>query len=209
MPVIKELHFNFKTKLVLWEIEESKDELEQLVSLSSVDKEKLALRKSPSHQRELLSSRASLSALGVSLDDLQFRNNGAPYIKNLQFCSLSHTFLYAAAAISDRSIGVDVEIYRSNIVRIAPKFLHSDEAFVLENENKIALLTRLWCAKESVYKAFGTAGIHFAKQIQISPFTIHSEEGFARLQHLGKEYSFTLHFRSILKGELCLAIKES
>lgn len=207
MPRIKALHFNFQTELVLWEIKESEEELMQKVELSNDENQKLAERKSKAHRLEFLSSRACLSALGVAPQQLLFHNNGAPYLNNKRFCSISHTTQYATAAISDQSIGIDVETHRDRIIRVAPKFMHIEESFVLQEENKIQLLTRLWTAKEAVYKAFGTPGIHFSKQICVDHFTLKDKKGFARLVHSNQEYSFTLHFISIKNGELCIAQK--
>lgn len=209
MPVIKELHFNFETQLILWKIDESEQELLQLVELPEAEKEKLNQRKSSQHRIEFLSSRASLSALGISINNLQFHEHGAPFLANQKFCSLSHSAAYAAAVISDKSVGVDVEAYRDKIVHIASKFRHQNEEFTLNKENEVVLLTRLWTAKEAIYKAFGMPGIHFSKQILVAPFSIEDENGSARLVHLDKEYSFSLHFRSIINGELCVAIKNN
>jgi len=209
MPVIKELHFNFETQLILWKIDESEQELRQLVELPKAEKEKLNQRKSAQHRIEFLSSRASLSALGVSLKDLQFHEHGALFLGNQKFCSLSHSAAYAAAVISDKSVGVDVETYRNKISRIGPKFRHQKEEFTLNKENEVALLTRLWTAKEAIYKAFGMPGIHFSRQILVAPFSIDDKNGSACLVHLDKESSFSLHFRSIINGELCVAIKNS
>ena len=50
MPVIKELHFNFETQLILWKIDESEHEFRQLLELPEVEKEKLNQRKSPQHR---------------------------------------------------------------------------------------------------------------------------------------------------------------
>jgi len=209
MPIIKELHFNFETQLILWKIDESEQELCQLVELPETEKVKLNHRKISQHRIEFLSSRASLSALGISINDLQFHEHGAPFLVNQKFCSLSHSAAYAAAVISDKSVGVDVETYRDKIVHIASKFRHQKEEFTLNKENEVALLTRLWTAKEAIYKAFGVPGINFSKQILLVPFSIEDENGSACLVHLDKKYSFSLHFRSIINGELCIAIKNS
>lgn len=209
MPVIKELHFNFETQLILWKIDESEHELRQLLELPEVENKKLNQRKSPQHRTSFLSSRASLSALGVSLKDLQFHEYGAPYLADQKFCSLAHTDTYAAAVLSNKAVGVDVESYRDKIVRIAPKFRHQQEMFIRNKENEIEFLTRLWTAKEAIYKALGMPGIHFSKQILVAPFSLEDEKGSAHVVHQNKEYSFSLHFRSIKNGELCVAIKNN
>ena len=102
-----------------------------------------------------------------------------------------------------------MESYRDKIVRIAPKFRHQQEILIRNKENEIEFLTRLWTAKEAIYKALGMPGIHFSKQILVAPFSLEDEKGSAHVVHQNKEYSFSLHFRSIKNGELCVAIKNS
>jgi phosphopantetheinyl transferase len=190
MPILQKFHSYSNTKLILWKIEETEQELIHLLDLPLSEKQKLENRKTPNHRLEFLASRASLCSLGISIKNLHFKENGAPYLDTQKFCSLSHTQNYSAAVVSQKQVGVDVEIYRENIL-------------------KIFLLTRLWTAKESVYKAFGTAGIHFSSQIEVHSFSMSDKKGFAMLTHLGKEYSFTLHFHSIINGQLCMAILNS
>ncbi|MDG2491307.1 MAG: 4'-phosphopantetheinyl transferase superfamily protein [Flavobacteriaceae bacterium] len=208
MPIIKEFRFNKNTTVILWNIEETEEVLLKLVTLTPSENGTFSKRKSLTHRLGFLSSRICLTELGISLEELHFDNNGAPFLENDNFCSLTHTSRYAAAAISERPIGVDVEGHRDKIVKIAPKFMHDEETFVLQKENKTALLTRLWTAKESVYKAFGTPGIEFKNQIRVNAFSMEDEMGFAALVHLDKKHTFTVHFRSIENTEFCIAIKE-
>lgn len=209
MPILQEFHYYSSTKLILWKIEETEQELIYLLDLPLSEKQKLENRKTPSHRLEFLASRACFCSLGISIKNLHFKENGAPYLDAQEYCSLSHTQNYSAAVVSQKQVGVDVEIYRENIVKIAPKFVHKKEMFALSSKNQIFLLTRLWTAKEAVYKAFGTAGIHFSSQIEVHSFSMSDKKGFAMLTHLGKEYSFTLHFHSIINGQLCMAILNS
>ena len=146
-------------------------------------------------------------SLGIDLDKVLFNDNGAPYLTDHRYCSISHTDGYGAVVVSDNKIGVDVEIYKDKITRIASKFVHPAEGFVNKSENSLKMLTRLWTVKESVYKAFGVPGIHFSKVIQVDPFQLQDQQGTARLVHLKTEYFFKLYFRTITNGELCIAIQ--
>ena len=206
MPLVIELDFKFKTRVILWKIEETEDELLKFITLPFTEKEKFKKRKSPKHRLEFLGSRAGIISLGIDLDKVQFNDNGAPYLTDHHYCSISHTDGYGAVAVSDNKIGVDVEIYKDKITRIASKFVHPAEVFVNKSENYLKMLTRLWTVKESVYKAFGVPGIHFSKAIQVDPFRLQDQQGTARLVHLKTEYFFKLYFRTITNGELCIAI---
>tara|TARA_B100000767_G_scaffold259016_1_gene268334 strand:+ start:3335 stop:3964 length:630 start_codon:yes stop_codon:yes gene_type:complete len=209
MPVFQEIQLDSNTKLILWKIEETEQELIHLLDLPPSEMQKLENRKTPNHRLEFLATRASLSSLGVSINNLHFKESGAPYLDTQKHCSLSHTQNYAAAIVSQKQVGIDLETHRGKIVKIAPKFVHKKEMFALHNENQIFSLTRLWTAKEAVYKAFGMAGIHFSTQIEVHSFSMIDKKGFATLTHLEKEYSFTLHFQSINNGQLCMAILNS
>ncbi len=209
MPVLKEFQSHLDTKLILWKIEETEQELIHDLDLTTSEKQKLKNRKTSNHRREFLACRASLQALGVSIKNLHFKKNGMPYLEPHKYCSLSHTQNYAAAVVSENQVGIDVEVYRDKIVKIAPKFVHKNETFASDNGHQIFFLTRLWTAKEAVYKAFGTNGIHFSTQIEVLPFTKEDQKGSGILTHLEKEYLFTLHFQSINNGQLCMAVLNS
>jgi len=206
MPLDKEFHFNFKTRVNLWKIEESEYELLKPLTLPLIEKEKLKKRKNLKHRLEFLASRAALVSLGIDLDKVLFNDNGAPYLTDHRYCSISHTDGYSAVVVSEYKIGVDVEIYKDKIIRIASKFVHPAEDFVNKSKNHLKILTRLWTIKEAIYKAFGTPGIRFSKDIQVDPFQLQDEQGTARLVHLKTEYLFTLYFRTITNGEFCVAI---
>jgi len=165
MPLDKELHFNFKTRVNLWKIEESEYKLLKSLKLPLIEKEKLKKRKNLKHRLEFLGSRAALVSLGIDLDKVLFNDNGAPYLIDHRYCSISHTDGYSAVVVSDNKIGVDVEIYKDKIIRIASKFVNPAEDFVNKSKNSLKMLTRLWAVKESVYKAFGIPGINFIKAI--------------------------------------------
>ena len=190
MPLDKELDFKFKTRVILWKIEETEDELLKFITLSLTEKEKFKKRKSPKHRLEFLGSRAAMISVGIDLDKVLFNDNGAPYLTDHRYCSISHTDGYGAVVVSDNKIGVDVEIYKDKITQIASKFVHPAEVFVNKSENYLKMLTRLWTVKESVYKAFGVPGIHFSKAIQVDPFQLQDQQGTARLVHLKTEYFF-------------------
>lgn len=81
------------------------------------------------------------------------------------FVSLTHAYPYAAAVISDRPCGIDLENRSRNPEAIARKYFNEKEkAFSGTDQGKI---TDLWCRKECCIK-FGLPGdIRF-----IDPFTI-------------------------------------
>jgi len=71
--------------------------------------------------------------------------------------SLSHGGGYALALIAPGRVGVDVEACQMKVERVAARFCHEEEedtlARLLPEKDRLARLTLLWSAKESLRKA--------------------------------------------------------
>ena len=77
-------------------------------------------------------------------------SKGKPYLENIKDCiSISHSDEYVVVAISESTIGVDIQriCYRENIL-----CLFADNELV----ESATLFTRLWTIKESYAKYLGT-----------------------------------------------------
>src|SRR5210317_387858 len=105
MPLYKTIQPNAHTKIFLWKIEASFDELAADVPLTAKSEERLLAMKSELHQRAYLSIRHLLKEAGYCDYDLFYKQNGKPLLKNGKYISITHSFQFAAVAISDREIG--------------------------------------------------------------------------------------------------------
>src|SRR5699024_774298 len=77
---------------------------------------------------------------------------------------------YAAVMMSDNGeVGIDLELVKPKIVRIANKFMKADELTTIGNDH-IEKLYACWCAKEAVYKLQGNKGVSLKDNITIQPF---------------------------------------
>lgn len=103
----------------------------------------------PKRRREWMLARVALKMLG-----------SAPY------SSLSHSGDYAAAAISDVPVGVDVQVIRPLSERAAHLFLADDEREVMEGCSIANRILHFFCAKEAAWKARGGA-VPTLKQIPL------------------------------------------
>ena len=97
---------------------------------------------------------------GVIIGELPLCRNadGKPFFENQLEFSISHAGPYAAAAISDGPVGVDIEEARCKL-SIARHFFSSSEveaAQARSGEAQQLYLQRLWVAKEAFVKAIGT-----------------------------------------------------
>lgn len=98
------------------------------------------------------------------------RDTGAPYLVGREDISLtvSHSRDYAAVAFSTRrTIGVDIEQWREQLLRVAPRVLSESEMAVYGVSSN--LLLRAWTMKEALYKAALTPGLDFRRDIMLPP----------------------------------------
>lgn len=191
-------------ELVVWKISESEKSLLNKLSLTTAQQEALSTRKTAQGRQGYLAVRLALVNLGVAMDQLVVSPEGIPLLPNA-FCSLSHSQDYAAAVCAKGNLGVDIEAYRPKIERIAPKFVHQNEVKFLSHLENIKGLTRLWTAKEAVYKALKTAGLSFSEQIEIMPFDLIATTGTAKVYLRNDPCTVQLQFSTFDQHELTIA----
>lgn len=204
MPIINDFFTPTSCQLAVWHIDESIDKLERFRSLSISQSEELLQRKTDGAKKGFIAVRMALESLGISLHDLTINAKGEPQLPNA-FCSLSHCKDYAIAVVGDAPLGIDVESYREQIVRIAPKFVHLNEQNFISSDKAIPQLTRLWTAKEAIYKAMCHPGLALATQIEVAPFTLSDTSGSAAVYLADKQLSFSLQFSTFNEHEFTLA----
>jgi len=177
------------TEFAIWKIEEEADELYNQLQLNEQEKayyEQLTVGKRNLHW---LGTRVLLRKLLHTDEyiDCKVDAHGKPYLVNLPYhISLSHSFDYAAVMISKNSlVGIDIELIKEKVERIAHKFLQQDEISFISGPNKINQLYVCWCAKEAVYKCHGQKEVSFSDNIHLDPFEF---EGHGAVKaHLHKD----------------------
>ena len=105
------------------------------------------------------------------LNHIHYDLVGAPYIKDEGYISISHTKnIVGIAFCKEFKIGLDIEPIRDKIAAIKHKFLGD---FELNNFdcNSISELTKLWSAKESLYKVSGINSINFRTELKLEKIT--------------------------------------
>lgn len=204
MPLTNDFFQPKNCDLAIWEIRESVEELHDGLSLSVAQTQELTTRKTRIGQQGFLAVRHALQQLGIALEELEITPEGAPHLPN-NYCSLSHTPHYAVAATASTPLGIDLEKERQKIHHIAPKFAHPNERDAIDKAHEIAQLTRLWTAKEAVYKAIKQNGISFAHQIRISPFSLQAKRGEAQVFLSDKTLKLGLQFSTFNQHHLTIA----
>lgn len=191
MPLYKTIDVNFNTQILIWKITESFEQLYEEVQLNVKSIVRLNGMKSQLHQRGFLSVRMLLQEAGYTDMDLYYDEFGKPHLNNHKHISITHSHEFSAIIISDETVGIDIELQREKILRIADKFVNDDELSRLrsfDTQDYIRKLTVKWGAKESIFKIRNERGISFKEHIKVSPFN---------LEH--KQTSATLHFDNLIK----------
>lgn len=73
------------------------------------------------------------------------------------YISISHSHRLAAAAISDRPVGIDIEQPRQQLTRVATRFLTPEQLAGLRM--RLPMLAIGWTVKEAVFKLARTPGL--------------------------------------------------
>lgn len=152
MPLIRIDNLdNQGTRLALWQMTESVDELlrPKVEDLSDIHAE--------TRLKEKLTEYSLLYAL-TSRDDLLIKHNaaGQPILDDC-YISISHTRGWAAMLLSDKNrVGVDIEYYSDRVNRVADRFIRQDE----QNTDLEHRLVN-WSAKETVYKMFSEEDLQY------------------------------------------------
>ncbi|WP_353777444.1 4'-phosphopantetheinyl transferase superfamily protein [Winogradskyella sp. 3972H.M.0a.05] len=173
MPLYKTLNPNSQTCVKIWKIAESYEELIGKSSLRPESLERLQGMKSELHQRGFLSVRHLLREFGYTDQDLYYDDHGKPHLKDGKHISITHSFNFSAVVVSDAIVGIDIEMQRDKITRIARKFIDYEFDYLDANHSEyVKKLTVIWCIKETLYKLYATPGLSFKQHTLVIPFTL-------------------------------------
>lgn len=211
MPLYKTITPNNHTKVLIWKIEEPFDQLAEGIGLTKHCQDRVDGMKSDIHRRGFMSVRHLLKEVGYTDFDLYYDEKGKPHLKDGKKISITHSFTFSAIIVSDIEVGIDIEMQRSKILKIAHKFTPLEEYRTLANEEAlIRKLTIVWGAKESLYKSFAEKGVSFRNHIYVADFDIGSFETEAQVSFEGKTEKYDIRFLEF-EGFTCAyaLIKES
>lgn len=182
-------------QICIWQITEDEVFLSSGLSMSQEALERLSSRKSEVHRKGYLAIRQLLKGYGIIPEIHQYDQDGAPFLTDGRYLSITHTKNMAAIAISVFPVGIDLEHYQEKIKKIATRFLHKEESKDHSKTDNIEFLTQIWTAKEAIYKAFRTPGIHFNTQLLVEPFQSKAARGVGHVLHHDKDWLYSLNFR--------------
>lgn len=195
MPLYKTLHPNSQTTVKIWKITESYKDLMQSIDLKPKSLERVLDMKSEMHQRGFLSVRRLLMEFGYTDIELHYDDNGKPYLKDGNYISITHSFIFSAIIISKNKVGIDIEKQRKKIQLIAKKFIDYEFKYLnIKSEDYTRKLTLIWCIKESLYKLFAIPGLSFKQHTLVIPFTFQDETTLSWIDYEEKKYRHLAYY---------------
>ncbi|RUT70983.1 4-phosphopantetheinyl transferase [Flavobacterium cupreum] len=199
MPLYKTIQFNETTKILIWEITESFDELLGKVVLKEKTQLRLNGMKSQMHQRAFLSVRMLIQEMGFTDHDLHYDEFGKPYFDCHNYISITHSYHFAAIIVSHETVGIDMELQREKIIRIADKFTDFECDYLKPDpiEEYVKKLTVIWGAKEAIFKIRNEKGISFKDHIKVEDFSLNKNQAEASLHFDDLVKDFEVHYNEI------------
>lgn len=165
MPLIHKFYYNH-AKIGIWHITEALDFFEN---------DYKPLKKISHPKNKLLHAAAWYTAINIAKPLIILPNylpSGAPTdVNNNYYLSLSHTNIYAAAALHTlKNIGVDIEQLNSKAIIIKNKFANALDISSLDTlnlNNEVHKFSLLWSIKEAAFKCMQLHGINFKSTMSL------------------------------------------
>lgn len=155
---------NVSTNLLTYSDFEPSDYLDHL---TDIETERVFSFTNVSRKREFVATRFLRHEL-FGFQHIHYDHFGAPFIENEGFISISHSSnIVGISCCNDFKIGLDIEIIRDKIIAIKHKFLSVEEIANMDC-NSIIELTKIWSAKEVLYKISGRKGLNFRTELFLS-----------------------------------------
>ena len=122
-----------------------------------------------------------LKMLGLH-DSIVKDENGKPFLKDGRHISVSHSGEKVVLVVSNRPVGVDIQLFSPKMLRIQSKFINEEDFFLPDGDLQ-EQLHFLWTAKEALYKALGKKGISLKKDIIIKHISSDRKTGKGQIKN--------------------------
>jgi len=211
MALYKTITVNKHTKVLIWKIEESFEELNRAIKLTNHCQQRLNGMRSEIHQRGFLSVRHLLAEVGYTDFDLYYDDKGKPHLLDGKYISITHSYNFSGIIVSDAiPVGIDIEKQRDKILSIAHKFTPLEEYNTIANhEALIRKITIVWGGKESIYKVYAEKGLSFLKHIDINDFSMEDSHTKGTVYYGKETATYSLDFLEF-EGFTCVyALEEN
>lgn len=209
MSLYKIIQINKTTSILVWKIEEDFNELFRQVKLKDISLARLERMKSESHQKGFLSIRHLLKEAGYSDFDLFYDEDGKPHLKDGKQISITHSNNFSAIIMGDENVGIDIELQRDKIIRIADKFIEYEFTYLRKNEDDyIKKLTVIWGAKEAKFKMCNSRSLSFKDDMKVFNFDLIDGKGKASVQQNEFVKDFDFFFEEFENFTMVFALEK-
>ena len=141
---------------------------EFLDHLTDIEKERLTTFSSLKRRMEFTATRILRHSV-FGFTHIHYTETGSPYIPNEGFISISHAEGVVGIGFSKKEkVAIDLEQNSDQAMRLHEKFLNDREKLAF-NCQCAQEMTKLWSAKEVLYKLASKKGIHFKEQLHLFP----------------------------------------
>lgn len=133
-------------------------------------------------------------------EHIHYDSHGAPYIEKEGYISISHAKDIVGIALCKKfKVGLDLETIRPKASLVANKFLNAIEAKSFDVHDPVEM-TKVWSAKEVLYKLAGRKGIHFKTELllQKEQKNVWSGRIINPLEELSTSISILDHYNTII-----------
>jgi phosphopantetheinyl transferase len=149
----------------------------------------------PLRRTQWLAVRYLLKTMGYPFE-ISYLESGQPQIDK-HCLSISHTPKMVGVYVSLEKQGLDLELPHPRILRIAQRFMNTDEQKRFGSSD-LDVLTLIWSAKEALFKKYGEETTFFASNQNVLSINHETHELLTEVRLNGKTISEPLHFRQIL-----------
>ena len=164
MPLIK-ISQDKSKQIGVWKILDTEDVLNQEAPFNTNYHPNLDTYKNIKRKKEIIATR-KLSKIMFPQYNLSKNIDGKPIFNGSKlFVSISNTKNITVIMVSKERCGIDIQYKNNNILKLQNKFINKNDFTINNNTDN---LMWLWCAKESMYKVFGTSKINFKNDLIIS-----------------------------------------
>lgn len=196
MPLYNTLTISSSIKVYIWKIEESENDLARGIELTPHCQDRMDGMKSEMHRRGFLSIRHLMAEAGYVDADLYYDKVGKPHLRDGKHISITHSNQFTGIIVGETDeVGIDIEMQRDKILRIAHKFTPIEEYRTIANaEALVRKLTIVWGCKESLYKIYAEKGLSFLQHIDIKDFSLSDGLTKGEVLYRGKSTTFDIRF---------------
>ena len=179
MPLIYQKEVG-KSRIGVWKITESIEELFSRAHLSDKETENFFSFKSEGRKRQWLSYRVLIHELIKEKKEIVYNEHGKPFLelthKKINV-SITHSGDFSAVIINEGNhVGIDVEKPSQRLHNVSERFLSPEERGFIDTQNYLNHLAICWTIKEAVFKIHGNLLFDFREQILLEPFN-YSDSG--------------------------------